>query len=325
MRSTHDIHNHNLFSQCCHDPRASVPAMIAEAERLGLSVYGLSNHTWDERVKGASKWYSHQTVAHSLEARYAFETYKGPIKILFGVETEYAYMSDTLGMSYENSMKFDYLLVPHSHNHMKNFVMADFPDVTMARENFANELCKTFPEMSSDNAKAIAAAAPEKTLAQFMPEARTDKMRYVNDHMINSFRALFENKEFARICAAKPVSVAHPFAPCAMPMDQRAIAVKALLDERGDEVFDCFKTAASRNVAMEINCSAITEAGGTDFTSDHPAVRLFSLAKKAGCKFTFGTDSHGVDHLKLIDHSDPFTDACGITEKDVADWDCLKY
>ena len=325
MRSTHDIHNHNLFSQCCNDHKANVKAMFAEEERLGISVYGLSNHTWDETVKGGSGWYRHQSVAHSLEAKYAFETYKGPLKLLFGVETEYAAMSDILGMSYENAMKFDYLLVPHSHNHMKNFVMADYPDVTKARENFANELCKKFPEISQSHAQAIAATAPEKTLAPFMPEWRTDRAAYVIDQMLTSFESLMENKDFLRIAASKPVSVAHPFAPGAMPMDQRGSTTLRLVNEHSDELLKLFKKAASLNIPMEINCSAVTECGGYDFNDEHPSVRLFKLAKQAGCKFTFGTDSHSVAGLSLINVSDSFTNACGITESDVADWECLKY
>lgn len=324
MRSTHDIHNHDLFSQCCHDYKANVKAMFEEEERLGISVYGLSNHTWDETVKGASNWYKHQSVAHSLEAKYAFETYKGPLKVLFGVETEYAAMSDILGMSYENAMKFDYLLIPHSHNHMKNFVMADYPDVTKARENFANSLCEKFPEMTQNYAQAIAAAAPEKTLEPFMPEWRIDRINYVNEQMVTSFQSLMENKEFIRISRAKPVSVAHPFAPGAMPMDQRALAVERLVNDYSDTILECFKKAASMGVAMEINCSAITEAGGKNFDDNHPAVRLFKLAKQAGSKFTFGTDAHGIGGLSLINVSDSFTNACGITESDIADWDCLK-
>lgn len=325
MRSTHDIHNHSLFSQCCHDHKASVKAMFAEEERLGIAVYGLSNHIWDESVKGGSGWYRHQSVAHSLEAKYAYETYKGPLKLLFGVETEYAYMSDILGMSYENAMKFDYLLVPHSHNHMKNFVMADFPDVTKARENLARELCEKFPEMSADNARAIAMSAPEKTLEPFMPEWRTDRMGYVIDHMLASFSSLMENKEFIRISRSKPVSVAHPFAPGAMPMDQRGSTTLRLVNEHSDELLKLFKKAASLNIPMEINCSAVTECGGYDFNDEHPSVRLFKLAKQAGCKFTFGTDSHSVEGLSLINVSEPFSAACGITQSDIANWECLKY
>ena len=140
MKANHDIHTHNMFSNCCRDKTATVPAMIQREEELGVEIFGLANHAWDEKVPGNSPWYAHQSVAHAMEAKYAYAQYKGPVKLLFGIETDFFATTNTLGMSYETATKLDYLLVPHSHNHMRGYVMAEFPDVVMAKEKLASEL-----------------------------------------------------------------------------------------------------------------------------------------------------------------------------------------
>ncbi|HCH73691.1 MAG TPA: hypothetical protein DEV87_00700 [Clostridiales bacterium] len=47
-------------------------------------------------------------------------------------------MSNTLGMLSETAKQFDYVLIPRSHTHVKNFVVADDPDVQAAKEEVKN-------------------------------------------------------------------------------------------------------------------------------------------------------------------------------------------
>jgi histidinol phosphatase-like PHP family hydrolase len=44
------------------------------------------------------------------------------------------------------------------------------------------------------------------------------------------------------------------------------------------------------------------------------------LAKAAGCKFTFGTDSHSLAGLDKIRRADDLSDIIGITEEDLAEF-----
>ncbi|MBQ4353479.1 MAG: hypothetical protein IJC71_01155 [Clostridia bacterium] len=323
MKSNHDIHTHNLFSACCRDFRADVPAMIRREEELGVEIFGLSNHIWDERVQGNSGWYGHQTAAHAREAKYAMDAYKGSLKLLYGAETEYAYLTDTLGMSCEGAVQFDYLLVPHSHNHMRGFVMADYPDIVAAKEKLAREIEQKMA-VSADAAARMANAAPAQLIDEYAKEFACDREAHIMKHMINSFESLLENKTFIQIAASVPVSIAHPFSPCAASMADRPKVLARFVNEYEARILSLCQKAAKMGVAMEINLSATMENGGPDYGADHPAVRLYKIMKKAGNRFTFGTDSHGLDALEKIHTSDAFTKAAGITEADIADWTCLK-
>ena len=325
MKANHDIHTHNMFSNCCHDKTATVPAMIQREEELGIEIFGLANHAWDEKVPGNSPWYAHQSVAHAMEAKYAFDQYKGPVKLLFGIETDFFATTNTLGMSYETATKLDYLLVPHSHNHMRGYVMAEFPDIVMAKEKLAREI-ESKLLLPSDAAQKMANAAPVDLIESYAKEFAIDREAYVIAHMLDSMAMLLDHAEFRKIAGVVPVSVAHPFAPGATSMERRPAVVEKLVDLHEQEVFDLFKKAAAMNVAMEINLSSNYENGYTGFAYDsaHPAVRLYQIAKRAGCRFTFGTDAHGPAILERIHTSDAFTRAAGITESDIADWDCLK-
>ena len=69
MKILHDVHNHNIFSNCCNDPWASTDAFVKKEVELGNKIFGLSNHIWDESVKGASGWYSKQTITKAEEAK----------------------------------------------------------------------------------------------------------------------------------------------------------------------------------------------------------------------------------------------------------------
>ena len=58
-------------------------------------------------------------------------------------------------------------------------------------------------------------------------------------------------------------------------------------------------------------------------TQDDPSwsletpIRFLSLAKQAGCKFTFGSDAHAPERQKQLPELTTFIEAVGITEDDV--------
>ena len=103
MRITHDIHTHSTLSHCCYDPAASVANLVRRAAELGHTVFGISNHLWDERVPGASRWYKNQMISYGLEARNSVPADTCGVKVLIGVETEYFAAGDTLGMLAETA------------------------------------------------------------------------------------------------------------------------------------------------------------------------------------------------------------------------------
>ena len=91
-------------------------AFVAKEVELGNKIFGLSNHIWDESVKGASGWYSKQTITKAEEAKASLAKAPASLKCLFGAESEYFHCHDRLGMSVEGAKRFDYLLIPHSHS-----------------------------------------------------------------------------------------------------------------------------------------------------------------------------------------------------------------
>lgn len=314
MKILHDIHTHNVFSSCCVDHTASTRAYLEKEAGLGMKLFGLSNHIWDERVKGASYWYRNQTILKAEEAKNAFPLAAPGLRVLFGAETEYYACHELLGMSAEGAAHFDYLLVPHSHNHMRNQVMPDYPEILEARAAARAKLRETFPLLSDGKITEMAETLHETDLLRMVPELRTDVHAFVARCMVDSFRSLMENSEFRRICGLLPVSVAHPFAPCGVPNAEKNAYLRVLKD---DELFDCFSRAAALGVAIELNVGAITEVN-SDLT-DNEMIRIFSVAKQAGCRFTFGTDSHTVAGLAAITRGDDIAAALHLTRADLAD------
>ncbi len=77
------------------------------------------------------------------------------------------------------------------------------------------------------------------------------------------------------------------------------------------ELFDVFSTAAKNNVAIELNWAAIGRLPPEE------AERFVTTARKAGCKFTFGSDAHGPAGQQALMKMEPFINKVGLTEKDI--------
>ena len=103
MKVLHDVHTHNIFSSCCSDRTASTAAFVEKEASLGNKIFGLANHIWDESVRGASSWYSYQTIAKAKEAKASLANAPAGLRCLFGAETEYYHCHDRLGMSEEGA------------------------------------------------------------------------------------------------------------------------------------------------------------------------------------------------------------------------------
>jgi histidinol phosphatase-like PHP family hydrolase len=119
MKLNYDIHIHTNLSSCAVSD-ATVEKYIDGAAKDGLQAIGFSNHLWDSTVSGASPWYRPQNVEHVLQLKQELSNdldRKG-LRILFGCETEFTH-EGKLCLAEENMDLFDYILVPHSHTHMR--------------------------------------------------------------------------------------------------------------------------------------------------------------------------------------------------------------
>lgn len=118
----HDLHIHSRLSSCSHDPEQSPEQILDYAKREGLSTIVLTDHFWDERVEGASKWYSVQNYPHISQSKPLPQS-EG-IRFLFGCETEMD-KNLTLGCSRERMEELDFIVVPTTHFHMAGFTMSE--------------------------------------------------------------------------------------------------------------------------------------------------------------------------------------------------------
>ena len=315
MKILHDVHNHNIFSNCCNDNSASTDAFVAKEVELGNKIFGLSNHIWDEGVKGASYWYSKQTITKAEEAKASLAKAPKELKCLFGAESEYFHCHDRLGMSVEGAKRFDYMLIPHSHQHMRNQVLWDLPEVQEMRAKIASDVAAALPYLAEDTVKVMTNALQEAHLKKYITEQKTDLGKYMADAAVKSFYDLCANPTFIEMCATVPTSIAHPFAFCGIPNE---IKNSFLINIPDEVLYDCFLKAKAIGAYCEINCAAVTEHG-MDLEANQ-LIRVFRNAKKAGCQFTFGTDSHSVKSLELIRVGDTVADILGLTKSDIAEY-----
>ncbi len=189
-----DMHVHTNLSLCA-SPSADPFSYIEYGEKNGLKTIGFANHYWDEDVDGASPWYKQQDTAHIMQLREQLgDTGRFPIKVLIGCETEYA--NHTLGISAKKAEMLDYVLVPHSHTHMKGFVL---PQGCEAPEKHANYLVQSFYEVATHK---LAAKYITGIVHPFFPCGKefdeiTEILKYITDEQF-----------YECACAAKENNIA---------------------------------------------------------------------------------------------------------------------
>ena len=308
MKAYHDVHIHNYLSMCSHDNLATVDSYIEISRENGLKLMGFANHIWDETVElpRPNGFYARQSMAFEMQIKKQIPEHVQGLKVLVGAETEYCGMYDVLGMGKDAALQLDFLLIPHTHVHMRNFVMPRPEDITAAQEHLTELLLKSIPDLSPERAQAMAKSLPEGELEPFRVGERVDYVRFVSDFMVQSFRSLMNNETLKTYSDLIPVSIAHPFQPVgsgAYRMDM----VQRISDETYGELFSM---AASRGIGLEINTA-------TDNDEDY---RMFGIAKECGCQFTLGSDTHSRAGLKTIFKTEALMDRLGLTEDNMMDF-----
>lgn len=304
MKPFHDVHIHNYLSSCSDDNQATVENYIAAAKAQGLSLMGFANHVWDESIPlpAPSGFYKKQSMAYQMQIKPQIPKDAG-IKILVGMETEYCGMYDVLGMGKEAALQLDFLLIPHTHVHMRNFVMPLFDDVREAKSNLRKKLL-AIPGIQESYVDDMVKRVPEADLEPFMPEERVDPIRFTSDFMVNSFRSLMNNEVLKSYSDLIPVSIAHPFQPVNQP--NRDAMMKLISDQTFG---DLFSIVAKRGIGLEIN----------PYTEEED-YRMFRIAKECGCRFTLGSDTHSCDGFRDIEKTAALTESLGLTEYDMMDF-----
>ena len=122
MMIDHDVHVHTHLSACCHDPAATPAAILARAREHGLRLIGFADHFWDETRPGASSWYAPQNLAHVESIREELGTVPADLQVLIGCESEFG-GPELVGIGAAAASRFDFVLLPMSHLHMKGFII----------------------------------------------------------------------------------------------------------------------------------------------------------------------------------------------------------
>ncbi len=305
MKALADVHVHNFLSSCCRDRTATAENYIKRYAELGVKVLGFANHTWDDRVAGNNEWYHKQNLDFEMQIKSQLPADRLGIKVLIGAETEFCGMTKTLGMSAEGAKELDFLLIPHSHVHMKNFVIPDIPEVLAARKKIKNKLMEALG-ISEGKAKEMASRLNQKELEPFFEGERTDYPKYVADFLVQSFEDLMFHPELEKILKVVPVSIAHPFQPCG----DGAIS-EEIISHISDETFHrLFKMAAERKIGLEIN----------PYCNLPHRLRYNKIAMEEGCKFTLGSDTHTIQGAEKIAEAEPALEALGLTEENLMDF-----
>lgn len=126
----HDLHIHSFLSKCAKNPDQTPQRILDGARQAGLRTICMTNHFWDEKVPGASAWYSEQNYPHICQDL-PLPTAEG-VSFLFGCETELN--GDlTVGLSQGKYDAFDFIIVPTTHFHMSSNLLPEEKDTVEKR------------------------------------------------------------------------------------------------------------------------------------------------------------------------------------------------
>lgn len=239
----HDLHCHTYLSSCCADPAMTSETIYRRAKRQGLTVQCITDHLWDAAVPGSSDWYKPQDIAHVEKNKAALASLpkEGP-RMCFGCETEYC-GDGKLGLAPEHFDRFDWIVIPPNHFHMKNFTCgAEVDTEEKAAELFIQRL--------------------EEISRLELPWHKIG-IAHLN------CRHTFKEGDYAKVFA--------------------------LMDEmRLRAVFEIF---ASRGAGIELNTSGFAD-GWEERREEH--LRLFRIARDAGCRFYLGSDAHSPEAMEVM-------------------------
>ncbi len=176
----YDLHIHTHLSSC-GSRDAFISDYIKAAKEAKLSLIGFADHAWDLTIDGVSDWYKPQGYERLAERRAEIENAEG-IKILLGAEGEYA--NFLLGLGDEGRKYVDYVIIPHSHTHMRGFVLPE--DCVGNPEKHADYLVKSFLSLCNHEKKYLffAIAHPMYPIGESI-EYVQEVYSYITDEMLD--------------------------------------------------------------------------------------------------------------------------------------------
>ncbi len=112
--------------------------------------------------------------------------------------------------------------------------------------------------------------------------------------------------------ASRITAVAHPFV--AGTSHAKYNDVQSYIPD--SYLREAFSAAKEQGIAIEMNGSCLIYLPSEEIPHCE-YVRIYSIAKECGCRFTYGSDSHGTGNERKLHEVERFFDLCGITEADM--------
>lgn len=115
----YDLHCHTKLSLCA-SRESDIVGFVRCAEEDGLVCVGISDHAWEKGIGRPIDFYVHQPYDKLFERE---RPDGSSVRVFLGAEGEYA--QGLLGVSRQTMQKLDYIIIPHSHTHMRGFVLPE--------------------------------------------------------------------------------------------------------------------------------------------------------------------------------------------------------
>ena len=305
-----DMHTHTRISLCCTDENATLQNYLDKAAEVGIRVLGISDHCWDKAVSGWSIGYQKQDVewVKQIEAELPVDTHG--IKLYIGLESEYCGMSDTLGITAESAKDFDYVLIPHSHTHMKDFVMPYDPPYQKISKQIEERMRAAFPEVSDRQIEKWMSMNRIPDIEDMLGGKPAPDYQFLADFLCDSFEGLLRNEEFLRVKDTVPTIIAHPFIAVGYSMQEWNQTLALISDERFIRMF-------TRMAELGVGYDLAVYACNRQDPEHCQISRIVKLAKECGVKFVFGTDAHAISNLETAALCTEVAALAGLTEEDM--------
>ena len=310
MKPIVDMHTHTKISLCSSDENANAQNYLDKAAEVGIQVLGITDHCWDPAVPGATSFYQKQDIEWVQQIRKQLPVDTHGVKFYIGIESEYCGMSDTLGITAKGAKNFDYVLVPHSHTHMKNFVMPRDPIYTETAQKVEERMRAAFPEVSDRQIEKWMSMNRAADLEAIMGGKPEPDYQFLADFLCDSFVGLLNNEEFMRVSETVPTLVAHPFNAVGYNLEQKSNMLRLISDEKFKEMFTLM---ADKGIGYDISVTNVK----IDDPENCQMLRIIKLAKECGVKFTFCTDTHSVAGLQHAARTTPIFELAGMTKEDL--------
>lgn len=135
------------------------------------------------------------------------------------------------------------------------------------------------------------------------PANRTPKA--LAEHMLSMFAAGAQSD--------LATALAHPL----IPHGYLDLYEEAMAEVSDQQLIDTFGVAAANDVALEISGNYLPDRRRTHNFDFALPLRIISLAKRAGCRFTFGSDAHTLDGMERIRDLEFFISTLKLTAADL--------